>query len=458
MDTKWQKKSWRTKFAAGVMAVMAVSIASVGGTSGSATASGRAAQAHTPVTLSWQMWIGGPADIKEWNYDASLVHKMYPWITVKLTSEPSYSDYWIKLPVDIASNTEQDIIATQNLRTSSFASGFLPVSTAQLTSNGPAGYSLSGFDQGALDGYKVSSGKFIALPYDFGPLLMFYNRTVFQRYNLTLPSNTWTWKQFNNDLAAIKNKSGGSLYGYADDPFFDEFLTYATDMGAHYLNAQGALKINTPGFASLLKQYVAPVTTGLAPLPPSNAATTGQWNLQEWQSGSAAMYIDGPWDLINDISAVKMGYENFKIGIAPLPNGPNGKSSTLLSGSGFGISKDLYKSHPGMSKSELLSDAIKAIEVLTGPQFEKYNAASGDFPSRSADYPYYFKTLAGLGITNATAPMLYALKDAVPYNATNKWNGTESAFNTEIVGVMQGSITPAAALNYTQANQGAPIG
>ena len=52
--------------------------------------------------------------------------------------------------------------------------------------------------------------------------------------------------------------------------------------------------------------------------------------------------------------------------------------------------------------------------------------------------------------------MDYALKDAVPYNATNKWAGTEDAFNSQIVGVMQGSIKPMSALTYTEDNQGTP--
>jgi multiple sugar transport system substrate-binding protein len=424
-------------------------------TSTALPASQASAATNTPVTLSWEMWVS-PSTIPFWEHDASLVHSMYPWITVKLTEEPSYSDYWVRLPVQISSNTEPDLVATQNLRTSSYQAGFLPVSTSQLNSEGTSGFSLSAFDQGAVNGYKVSGGRLIALPYDFGPLLMFYNKTVFEKYHIPLPSNNWTWPQFYKDIATIQKKSDGAIYGYADDPFFDEFLTFATDMGGHYLTPGGALKVNTPQFANLLKEYVAPVKNGLAPLPPSTASVTGSWDLQQWQSGAAATYIDGPWDLLPDIAAVKAGIEHFQIGLAPLPNGPSGKSSTLLSGSGFGISKDLYKNHPGVNKAQLLSDAIKAIEVMTGPKFEKANAASGDFPARTADFPYFYHTLSTLGITNAASPMDYALKDAVPYNATNKWAGTEDAFNSQIVGVMQGSIKPMSALTYTEDNQGTP--
>ena len=110
------------------------------------------------------------------------------------------------------------------------------------------------------------------------------------------------------------------------------------------------------------------------------------------------MYIDGPWDMIIDLSSVKSGIENFKVGIAPLPVGPGGKSVSILAGSGFGISPDLYKNHPGMNKSVLLSDAIKAIEGLTSPTAEQFLASEGRaFSARTAQQKYWFTTVEGTG-------------------------------------------------------------
>jgi hypothetical protein len=75
--------------------------------------------------------------------------------------------------------------------------------------------------------------------------------------------------------------------------------------------------------------------------------------------------------------------------------------------------------------------------------------------SRS-EQKYWFKTVAAQGVRNAIPAMNYQLKDSVAYVTTDKWNGTSNAFNSQIIGVMQGSITPMAALTYTQNNQGAP--
>lgn len=412
---------------------------------------------NTPVTLTWQMWTGSAAEITAWDHDAAIVHSMFPWITVKLTYDQAWPDYWVKFPVEISSNTEPDLVAVQSLRTTGFQGGFLPVTTQELTTEGIPGFSLSQFNQGIMNGLKNTSGQQVALPYDFGPYLVFYNKSVFLKYHIALPPNDWTWAQFNNDVATINKDSDGAIYGYADDPELDEFLNYAVDEGASYLTPSGALDLNTPRLASLLAQYVAPVKEGLSALPPSNAPASGAWAEQQWEAGAAAMYVDGPWDMINDIAAVKAGIENFKIGMAPLPVGPSGKSVSILAGSGFGISADIYRNHPGMNKAELFSDAVKAIEGLTSPTAEQFLSTEGRaFSARVAQQKYWFDTVAAQGVPGAQSGMDYSLLNSVAYVTTDKWNGTEDAFNTQIIGVMQGSITPMAALTYVQDNQGVP--
>ncbi len=447
------KRSARARAVA--VTVSAAMVAALGYTAIPA-AQASAASGNTPVTLTWQMWTGGQADITAWDHDASIVHQLFPWITVKLTYDPAWTDYWVKFPVEISSNTEPDLLAMQSLRTTGFQGAFLPVSTQELQTEGLPGFNLMDYDQGILNGLKNTSGQQVALPYDFGPILVFYNKTAFTKYHIPLPANGWTWAQFDKDVATINKDSSGAVYGYADDPYIDEFLDFATDEGAHYLNAQGQLDLATPQMANLLAQYVAPVKKGLAPLPPANA-NTGGWAQQQWEAGAAAIYLDGPWDLIGDIAAVKTGIERFEIGIAPLPAGPGGNSVSLLAGSGFGISNDLYKNHSNIPKAELLADAVKAIEGLTSPQAEAFLGSEGRaFSARTAEQKYWFQTAASQGVPNAVSSMDYQLKDSVAYVTTNKWNGISNAFNSQIIGVMQGSITPMAALKYTQDNQGVP--
>ena len=448
--------STKSSHARGKAAAVVVAVAMVTGLGYVAVPAATAGAAtQTPVTLTWQMWAGSPAEVAAWDHDATIVHSEFPWITVKLTYDQPFGNYFTKFPTEIASNTEPDLVAIQSLRATGFQAGFMPLTTSELATEGLSGFSLSQYNQGIVNGLKNSSGQLIALPYDFGPLMVFYNKTEFQKYKVPLPTAGWTWSQFHKDAALMTKNSGGSVYGYIDDPYLDEFLAYAVDNGASYLK-NGNLNLNTPAMASLLKSYVAPVKSGESPLPPANAPETN-WDVQQWEDGVGAMYIDGPWDLINDIASVKAGIENFKIGVAPLPVGSSGKSVSILAGSGFGISKDLYRNHAGMSKAELRSDAVKAIEGLTSPAAEQFLSSEGRaFSARTAQQKYWFRTVGAQGVTNSTTEMGAQLQNAVAYVTTNKWNGTTVAFDNEVVGVMQGSITPQTALAYVQANQGTP--
>ena len=105
----------------------------------------------------------------------------------------------------------------------------------------------------------------------------------------------------------------------------------------------------------------------------------------------------------------------------------------------------------------LLSDAVKAIEGLTSPTAEQFLSSEGRaFSARTAEQKYWFSTVGAQGVTNSTTDMDAQLQNSVAYVTTNKWNGTTVAFDNEVVGVMQGSITPQTALAYVQANQGVP--
>ena len=204
-----------------------------GGTGAAASARRvSASTAETPVTLSWQMWASSASEITAWDHDASIVHSEFPWITVKLTYDQPWNSYWVKFPTEIASNTEPDLVAVQRLRTTGFQSGFLPLTTAELTSDGLSGFKLTDYDQGILNGLKNSLGQQVALPYDFGPYFLFYNKTEFLKYKVPLPHPGWTWSQLYADCALMTKNSGGSVYGYLDTPYIDDFLNYAVDEGA----------------------------------------------------------------------------------------------------------------------------------------------------------------------------------------------------------------------------------
>ena len=99
----------------------------------------------------------------------------------------------------------------------------------------------------------------------------------------------------------------------------------------------------------------------MAPLLPASGVQSSSVANGRFTSGNVAMYVDGPWQLLNIKKKA-----NFTVGMAPVPAREAG-SITLSAGSGFGIS----------TTSKHQDEAWKAIQVMTGPDAEKYLAEAG---------------------------------------------------------------------------------
>jgi ABC-type glycerol-3-phosphate transport system substrate-binding protein len=124
------------------------------------------------------------------------------------------------------------------------------------------------------------------------------------------------------------------------------------------------------------------------------------------------MYVDGPWQLIN----IKKK-SAFTVGVAPLPARAAG-SLTVSAGSGFGIS----------ATTRNQDAAWKAIQVMTGPDAERYLAEAGRaFPARTDFQRYWFDT-AAQDVVGARDAITEALKSAAPFVTTPNWATVSALF------------------------------
>jgi ABC-type glycerol-3-phosphate transport system substrate-binding protein len=361
-----------------------------------------AAQAD-PVTLTWAMWVGSDAETAAWRHVADMVTAKYPDIKIELQTS-SWPDYWTKLPTLAASNQLPDIVSLQSLRTPGFASVMSPLDDLVKRDN----FDVGAFDKSIIGGLS-SDGHLLALPYDFGPLLTFYNADLFKKENVPAPKEGWTEDDFKK---AAKTLTHDQQYGFGIGGV-DQVISWISSAGATYLK-DGNLDISNDKFAAAFQDYVDLVAKDkVAPLQAaSGGAQLGDMARGSFAAGNIAMVIDGPWQLINLKNSVK-----FTIGLAPVPAGAAG-AITVTAGSGFGIS----------STSQHREEAWKAIQILTGPDAEQYLASQGRaFAARIADQQYWYKAAAE-GVDNAEPGMNAALKGTVPYVTTPTWNTVNNLF------------------------------
>ena len=367
------------------------------------------------------MWSASTQEVQAWQYDASLVTKQYPYIHIKFETT-TFSNYWTKLESEAASGNMPDIISLQSQHTAGFGNNFRPL-TSYIKQNN---FDASAFNPVIMKGLTYQ-GDLRALPYDFGPLVVFYNKAMFQKYHVPLPTNNWTYAQFLQDAQQMTR---GNDYGYMDSPSIDAFLPFALSSGAQYLTSNGQLDFKgNSQLAAALQEFAKPVyqyrVSPAVSVPQAANATF------LWQAGNIGMVIDGPWDLINTKANAK-----FDFGIAPIPSQPQGET-TVVAGSGFGIS----------TTTQYPDDAWKAISVLTGPEAEQYLASTGRaFAARTAQQQYWYKN----AVPGAQTTLDYALAHSVPETTTSNWNEVSTLFTQYGVQVFAGRLSPDSALSNIQ--------
>lgn len=382
-------------------------------------------RAAETVNLKWFMWTGSPAEVDAWKHIAGMVTAKYPNIKIEFVTT-SWPDYWTKLPTEAAGGTLQDIISLQSLRTPGFADLFQPLTPFIQKDK----FDVSAFDDSIIGGLTYEDGL-RALPYDFGPEVIFYNKDMFDQAKVAYPKNDWTYDDF---LAAAKALTGNGKYGFGAWPYPDSWLPFALSDGATYLDKDGKADLTNDSLvAAFTKQCDLVHKLKYAPTIPSTKDTN--YMQEQWMSGNVAMHVNGPWQMINFKQGAK-----FNFGIVPIPKGTKG-SITISAGSGFGISKTTK--HP--------DEVWQAISILTGPDAEQYLASAGRaFAARKADQQYWYKN----AVEGSQEALEAALKSVIPYKVTPQWSQLSTLLLQYGIPAMNGQTDPKDALQQVQAQAG----
>jgi len=149
--------------------------------------SGTSGQADGVTTLSFAMWAGSTPETEALETLVGLVEDAHPEIDLRLETAP-FNDYWTRLAAQASGGTEACILGVQSPRTSSIRDLLLPLGADALSE---AGIDLADFDQSIVEGTQVD-GEQYAIPYDVGPLVVFYNADAFRAAGLELPTTDWT--------------------------------------------------------------------------------------------------------------------------------------------------------------------------------------------------------------------------------------------------------------------------
>lgn len=319
------------------------------------------------VTLRWFMWTGSEPERNAWEELAADVTKKYPNIEIKFETD-SFANFWPKLQTMIAGGQTPDIIGLQSLRSATFASrgGYLPLD--EFIKN-DKDLNFDDFNKGIINGLSYN-GKIYALPYDFGPHIVYYNKTLFDKAGVKPPGEDWTWDDFLSIAKQMTREiDGKQVYGYGPVAIADQYMDWLWSNGGDYIDDSLSKSLLTkPETVEAIQWYADLIHKHKVALPISDPGNT-QYHREAFYAGRAAMVIDGPWNFVNVRSKLKDEWD-----IQVLPKGKAGRIA-YLAGSGFGISPNTkYK-----------NEAWLAVKTITSPEsLTKLAKAGRAYPARKS--------------------------------------------------------------------------
>ncbi len=414
----------RSRFISFLAAVLSVGLLAAcgGGSSGSGSGSSGGTK-----TLTWFMWSGSDVEKNAWLHVADMVTQKYPTIKIKFETAP-FNDFWTKLTTQAASGGTACIIGLQGQRAPQYGNLLVPLDDYM----SKAGIKAADYVPSITKGLQYK-GKQVALPYDVGPFVIFYNKDAFKAAGLKEPAIGWTNDEF---LADAKALTKAPKYGFWVQPDIGNLLPFVlSDSGQTALNTGGTLDVNNAAWQKGAQFYTDLVSKDKvsAQVPSANSTSAAA---NQFLAGNAYMSLDGPWDLINARQQAK-----FQVGIAPVPAGASG-SKTWSDGSGFGITQDCKDKDA----------AFQAISVIVGADAENYLGNLG------RAYPALISTQNSWYEGNKTQDvkpiMDYSLTNSVPYTTTAKWQQVVTAFSKQAVATYNGQGSVNDLLSQTQSQGG----
>ena len=381
------------------------------------------------VSITWDMWAGSDSDIAAAESLRDIAQKQNPDIEIKLQTSP-WSDYFTKLTTNLAAGKAACVTSMNGQRLSGYASAFSELTADDMKT---AGIDADAYGDAALSVMKIG-GKQLGIPYDIASMLVYYNADLFTEAGVELPTNDWTFDEF--EAAAEAITANTDKYGFAVSPAEFQWASLPISMsGVQMVNNDGELDLTNPAFVDAASWYSGLVTDKkVAAAVPS--ASDGGWGENEYAAGNVGMAVDGTWNA----SSYLANEAGFTAGAVRLPIGDGGPLSLVL-GSGYGIS----------ANCENRDEALKVLGSLVSKEAQDSIAASGrSYPALAESRDLYFESLPAELAEPIAETFVAAIDGGVGQNTTSNWTQVSETFPQQLVSVFNGQSTMSDALGLLQ--------
>ena len=316
------------------------------------------------------------------------------------------------------------------------------------------------FESMAKQGQLLDSGNLVATPSSFYPSLVnayTYNHTFYcvpkDSSTLAIEINTADWKAAGLTNANLpttwaklaydaKVLTKGKTAGLVVVDSLDRLGAFFAEAGGSYMNAsRTAFTFDSPQNVQALTYIAGLAKSGYLKFPEQVSAG---WGGQALGDGTAAMTVEGNWI----IGAMQSTYPKVSYEVVPMPVGPGGHHGTLVFTNCWGIAAASKYTAADVSFVKYLASAAQQL---------KFANAFGVMPSRpsvATQWAAEHTTQVASGPTGTpdVSPFVQGDAYALPQVATIGFTTVENAFNSQILGLSNGSSNPKQMLQQLQTN------
>ncbi|WP_185806335.1 ABC transporter substrate-binding protein [Streptomyces sp. RP5T] len=358
--------------------------------------------------LVMTVW-GGETDRATYQKRINLLVKKYPELKVKLQLIPSES-YAQKVQTMIAGGNGPDIMqVAENVNVYSSKNQLRPLDDLAKS----AGLDLTQ-RFGTIGSLYSYEDKLYAIPDRSGAMIVYYNKTLFEKKGIKAPTAEWTWDDTLDAFKELTEK--GKTWGYGGAGWWPQWWSMAYQNGGAIIDANGKPTADSDEVVEAL-QWVGDLTFkhGVVPTKAQYADMgTDVGGDQAFAAGTVAVNATGFWAIAGQAES------KFEWDIAPMWRGK--KQAVASFGSGLAISRTAKNP----------ANAFKAIDFLTSPApQQQIIAAAEDVPanlevqkSEAFLKPAWMKSDVNMGVFAESSEFLFK----APF--IPEWNEMLAAIDT----------------------------
>lgn len=343
----------------------------------------------------------------------------HPGITVQQQSAGTgQAEYRERILTSIAAGHPPDVILLDNIDVPAFTNRGVLLDLAPYLPR--LGIDLSRYDPTVLDIFRRGSAVY-ALPKGYTPMVVMYNKDLFDRAGLPYPANDWTWDDFLRIAHALTRDTDGDgqmdQWGTAYDRRYFLWAAWLWSGGGDILcpggwRASGCL--DAPASIDAIRWYTDWVTRdSIVPHAYNLRRSLGD-NLRLFYSGKVAMLTAGHFWIPNVRPYTADG--RLRVGFVEIPHRVGFPPQTVIYASGLAVPASALHRKLSVQLAAYLADSLaQSIRAAGGLELPSLTAAA--------------QTLAIADTTEWEEVFLSASKHArIPWGARiEPWREVEAA-------------------------------